>query len=239
MKRLLITATIGLCLAAVFFFNIDYITSVYAKLAVASNDIRESFSDKKQLMYEKNSLALAYENEKFRSADYIYLRDENRKLRSLLELKEELDISTVSAEVISFGENADYEYFIANKGSIDGVREGNCVISEGGFAGIVEECGDNWCGITTIYSEKLVLSVTCQSNGKTYLLSDMMLNFVSNNDGVDNGDLIVSSGLSEKIPKGLKIAKVDKISPGDGTECKVSVTPVTGYKNMEYILIIS
>lgn len=241
MKKVLISLIAAAFAGVAVFVFRGELSSVLADITLKTQKLRIMFSENVSLAEKNRELAGAYEREVLKNKSNVQLMQENDRLKSMLSIRENVDIPVVAATVISFGNGGDYEYLFADRGTDDGVYPGSCVISEGGFLGVVYECGKNWCGIKTLKSGDLEISVTCSGNGKTYLLSggDGKLSFVSRNDDVSVGDLLVSSGLSGNIPKGLKIGRVFKVGQSSNAEKMITVTPVSDYEDLLYVLIAS
>ncbi len=214
--------------------------SVYAEALSLWDDLRIGFTDKQELLRENAGLAEKYENQVIKAGRYVRLRDENTRLKKLLDIKEDMEYTSVAARVISYGNDSDFKYLIADKGSESGIHEGICAVSEGGLVGLVSECGNGWSVIETLHSDKLKLSVTCRTNGKTYLLNggEPELSYVQSSDGITPGGLLVSSGLSESVPKGIKTGKVRMVRETESGEYRVFVSPFADYKNISYILFL-
>lgn len=226
MKRLLPSLFVTVLIFTIIYFSRGELSSAFADITVKmhGNSGSEMRGEAVGKVSPENS-------------SYTQIFDENIKLKKLLGVKEKMKMSTVAANVVSFGNNEDYRYFIVDRGVSDGVYPGGCVISDNGFVGVVTECGETWCGVKTLESHDTELSVTCVGNGKTYLLSGGNLKFVSHGDDVMPGDMIVTSGLSDKIPGGIKVGRVYKSERGVEAEREVIVSSFEKYKNLRFVLI--
>lgn len=239
MKKVIWSFIITALLGAVIFMLRGYFKSAVANISIVSGKISDCFLNANDFTEEYTRLYAMYEESLMENQKNKRYREENQKLRELLEIKNDIDYSVTAARVLSFGNNTDFQYILADKGMNDGVHIGDCVIAEDGFVGIVYECGESWCGINTLYSDELNLSVSDTENGKAYLLSCGMLEFVSMADDIGYGDLLVTSGVSESIPKGIKVGRVFTIKNGDGAERSVKITPETNYGQLGFILILT
>ena len=235
MFSFLLTALLG---AVVFYFQ-DYFKTAVANVSIVLNNNTLRTEDTLKLREENRKLYGELSNITFENYKLKKYEKENLYLKKLLDVKGEMDFETVTAQILSFGNGTGYEYVLLDRGTVDGVSVGDCVISADGFAGIVHECGYNWCGVKTLMSESLELSVTDTENGKTYLFNCGKLEFVSLADDVGFGDLLVSSGNNISIPKGLKVGRVFSVKEGKGAEKTVKVTPLTKFSELEFLLIIT
>jgi rod shape-determining protein MreC len=150
------------------------------------------------------------------------LREENKQLRDYFEFYKEKDYGIVLANITSkeihFGSrNNDYNLII-DKGLSDGLTPGLVVVNENGvvIGKIIaaKEASAQVCLITTANCQ-LAATVLNQdrsvglTNGELGLT--VSLDMISQIEEINIGDIIISSGLSELIPRGLIIGRVNKV----------------------------
>lgn len=104
-----------------------------------------------------------------------------------------------------------------NLGSADGILEGQAVVASGGLlAGKVAEVFSGFSKITLITDPKSSvnsITQTGRANGvvKGSYATGVRLEMINQAEDLTVGDLVITSGLEEKIPKGLVIGKVSQI----------------------------
>ena len=151
---------------------------------------------------------------------------ENARLRNLLNLHEQrTDLVLEDATIIESAASNWFSSFTLNKGTIQGIAEGNCVVDAyGNLIGVVTETGLNWCSVTTVIdtaSEIGALIFRTQSpaiaKGSLSLLTQrrLMLTYLGSDETLLNGDLIVTSGLGGYYPSGLPIGTVEELRTDD------------------------
>jgi len=63
--------------------------------------------------------------------------------------------------------------------------------------------------------------------------------FVQSSDGIDNGDILVTSGVGCRFPKGLPVARVTKVLKRDfGIYQSVEAEPVVDFSRLSEVLIV-
>ena len=153
-------------------------------------------------------------------------RDENKRLRELLKLREQRrDLTFESALIIERDISNWSSVLTVNKGTKHGITVGDCAIdSTGNLVGIVTEVGLNWSVIRTILdSESGVGASVFRSGtdgvakGDFALMSDglLSLSYLTAASNVMSGDLIVTSGLGDYLPSQLVIGYVEELRMND------------------------
>ncbi len=145
---------------------------------------------------------------------------ENRKLRDQLALKTETPIPTIVGRVAtgnftSFDDNT----AIVDRGSDDGVKVGNPVVTKGGLVGRVQRVSATRAVVQLVTDPDLVLGIKVKSNdigtgrgtgaGKPFLVDSG----IDLTDEVAKGDLITTAGTQDsQMPGGIPIGTVTKIA---------------------------
>jgi rod shape-determining protein MreC len=162
-------------------------------------------------------------------ADISRLIKENAELRIMAEenkiLKEHLDFFTenehdhIMANVIAKGGITDLpgrtEVLTIDKGASSGIKEGFAAInSQGIIIGKVSEVKEKISKINLTNSESCKLAATGLGGEKTSGIAKgelgltIKMEFIPQSAAISEGDIIVTSGLEEYIPRGLVIGKV-------------------------------
>jgi rod shape-determining protein MreC len=138
-------------------------------------------------------------------------------------------MTRVAASVTGFSINENR--LTLNVGSNKGIKLGCPVECADGLVGTVEEVGSNQCQVLMLTSAGLQAT----SNGKTQLIgaidinrnppligvvrgenaSTLTMTFLDSMAPAQIGDLVVTSGFSDKIPRGLLIGKIIQVEPNE------------------------
>lgn len=149
---------------------------------------------------------------------------ENKELRSLLELSEAYpSLSLKAAEVVSRSASNWYENFTIDKGTADGLKIGQGVITvDNVLIGRISDIGSTWARVTTITDPSHSAGAQVIRSGEPGVIEGdselsengcLRLSFLSKSSDIVIGDYIETSGLGGVYPKGLEIGKVIEIKP--------------------------
>ena len=144
------------------------------------------------------------------------LNQEITSLRKALGLPELVGKVRIPADVIGFfpSENR----ITISAGKSEQVRAGLPVITGDGLLGVVQIAEAHTSQVTLIYAPTLRIGAVAQRDPPAAGLlqgessSKLVLEFVDLEAPVQNGDLVVTSGFSERIPGGIPIGKIVQIS---------------------------
>lgn len=146
---------------------------------------------------------------------------ENNRLKSLLDLQErETELQTVAAQIVSRDYDKQYKAVTINKGSSDGIAEGNAVITKDGILGVVQSVGVNWAKVTTIFDVDSAIGAKFTRTGDIGVVEGdaelseegkCKIQYISSDASIINGDIVVSSGVGGIYPGGLIIGKVSEV----------------------------
>lgn len=146
------------------------------------------------------------------------LRTENQRLRDLLHLGQRLPVGYLGAEVLHQSLPTDGRTFILSAGSRQGVRQFDPVVGPEGLLGVVREVeAERSLAMTWAHPEFRasaftipghifgVIAPALQVTGSEQLLQ---LRGVAIRDSVQEGTLVVTSGLGGVYPQGIPIGTV-------------------------------
>lgn len=204
----------------------------------------DSYKNKNEELTEENTELKAI------NRDVTQYREENERLRELLELKQSMsDYSTVAGEVIGYSENNQYDKIELNKGIANGIAEGNTVIASGGVVGRVTEVGQNWCVVTTIISADNAMGIKITRTGDAVVLEgdkELMssgkckMTFVNSDTNIVAGDLVETSGSAGIYPAGLRVGFVKVINSDNmGQVNYAEIEPSVKFDRLHEVLIIN
>ncbi len=169
-----------------------------------------------------NSLQAQVTQKTIDEANLEILKEENKQLRKYLDFYEENEYGMVLANLaskeIDFGSRNQNFNLIIDKGSSDDLIPGLVVINENGAVigkiTDVKEASSQVCLITapdcqlaaTILNQDRSVGITDGELGLT-----VSLDMIPQTEEINIGDIISTSGLSELIPRGLVIGRVNKV----------------------------
>lgn len=144
------------------------------------------------------------------------LEEENQRLRALLEMKERLPGKGVVAEVSHAARDPFSRKVVIDKGTQQGIEAGQAVLDEAGVIGQVTRVFPLQSEVTLISDKDQAVPVQVVRNGLRAVVfgydSDTLeLRFLAANADVQNGDVLVTSGLDGVFLPGLPVATVTRV----------------------------
>lgn len=168
---------------------------------------------------------------------------ENERLRDALEFKRLQMPTSVMAEVIGKDSSPASSTITINKGSRDGIKTGNAVISAEGVVGRVQTTLPGTAKIMLLTDPGSTLAVRVQRNREDGLLEGKLqhcaLKYVSYYADIQEGDLLVTSGLDGVFPKGLAVGTVVQVTKHEAKAFQAVVAkPAVTFSRLEEALVL-
>ena len=217
--------------------------SVYSKLSFIGNFISQIRTIR--TLTEEN-IKLQEENLEFTSrlAFQSGLREENEFLRDSLGLEHINDAKLSEVGVFNFQFTPRGHTLLINKGGKDGIGKSNVVLSSAGvLIGTVDEVFDSYARVATVTDSDFKATVGILFKNISGIANGAMgdgvyLDFISQNDDIAEGDVVVTAG-NDIFPPGLLIGKVVQISSDSGSLFKnVKVKPMIQELDLSRALVI-
>ncbi|HET9957950.1 MAG TPA: rod shape-determining protein MreC [Polyangiaceae bacterium] len=198
---------------------------------------------------EDNS-RLSYENARLRSRvrELEHAEAESHRLRRLLGMRDTIADETVSAVVV--GKDTT-EYFRVAHVTIDTpnprVRVNMPVIALDGAVGTVERVAGEKVMVQLAVDSGFGVDVVVERTGARGFVRGMgergryavRVEYVYRTDEVEIGDLLVTSGVGCRFPKGIPVARVKKLQKREfGIYQSVEAEPTVDFSRLEEVLII-
>jgi rod shape-determining protein MreC len=176
---------------------------------------------------------------------------ENRRLRSLLQLRERVGGELIAAEVIS--RDIAPPFFRVtrveiDRGSRDRVRAGMPVLSGQGLVGLVQRASGRSCEVQLIVDRRAAVDVIIQRTGARGMLRGTgederymaRVQYLGREDALRVGDLVHTSGLGQRFPPSILVGRVTRIVREDfGLYQEVEVSPAVDFSRLEEVLILT
>jgi rod shape-determining protein MreC len=214
--------------------------------AQAASRISNFFVSQSYLQHENDRLA----HENFLNAGQLQSQQaliaENQHLRELLEIQERAEQTSTVAEILYVGRDAFSRKVIIDKGSSQGIEEGAAVVDDTGLIGQVTRVFPWTAEIALVSDREQVVPVQVVRNGLRAAIfgigydGALDLRFMPVNTDVENGDLLVTSGIDGVYPPGLPVAVVTNIERNAAYPfAKITCTPSAGANKNRQVLVMS
>jgi len=198
------------------------------------------------------------------------LREQNAILESqatqlqtqLIEMEERLGEAQVCFALLDFGRtNPQYDYIAAtvvgreispflqfiiiDKGTEDGVRYGMPVVTQQGLVGRVDAVIAGAARIKMITDSTSVVNVYLQSADleaqlQGSLTGDLFLDMIPVDEGVEPGDVVLTSGLGGNYPPNVFVGQVLSTQSRENALFQTaSIQPIVDFKSINAVLVVN
>jgi rod shape-determining protein MreC len=168
---------------------------------------------------------------------------ENRRLRRLLSMREQIAPSSVAASVVTSNLNGKTRMLVVDRGKQEGVRVDLPVVAWGGAVGRVVAAGAHQAKIRLVTDASSgVAGVVQRSRAQGMVLGGAQaaldLVYVPRYSDVMHGDRVVTSGLDGIFPRGFGIGQVSSITEEPDGAQTIHLEPELDYASLEEVLIL-
>lgn len=175
----------------------------------------------------------------------VSLRAENNRLRELLNASELLDDKVQVAELIGVDPDPYTHHIIINKGEKHGVFVGQPILDDQGLMGQVIEVLPYTSRVLLLADSNHAIPVLVNRNGIRAIavgagrLDELVLIYVPDTADLKQGDLLVSSGLGSRYPRGYPVGTITKVEHDPGEPFAiVSAKPSAQLDRSRYVLLV-
>jgi rod shape-determining protein MreC len=171
---------------------------------------------------------------------------ENNRLRKLLDLREQLPVTGLTAEVLYDAADPYTRKVIIGKGLVHGIALGSPVIDESGVLGQVTLVHPLVSEVTLIIDRDLAIPVLNARTGVRSLAfgdttggGGLELRFMGSNADVQQGDLLTTSGVDAVYPPGLPVARIDRIERrAESAFARIHCTPLALVSGARHVVVL-
>jgi rod shape-determining protein MreC len=169
---------------------------------------------------------------------------ENQKLRSMLGLKDVLEVEHISSEVVGRTTIELRNYLTIDRGTKDSIYVGMAVRNDAGLVGIIIGATESYSLVEMINNRDIKIAVKVERSaingilvwegGEVFRLKNIPTSF-----DIEVGDEITTSNFSNKYPDGIPVGKIIEVSDGPGDIFyKVAVKPSCNFATLEEVFIL-
>lgn len=177
---------------------------------------------------------------------------ENQRLHQLLNLSETWRQSPVVARVIAASTHHDIRTIVINRGWADGIERDRPVMADGGLVGRVRVITEHTSTVLLITDPNSALDVMdARSRVRGLLVGALkdtelqrpvaltQLEYVSQDSDIQQGDLLVTSGMDSVYPKGLPVGQVHALrKDAFGLFEEALVLPAADLSRLEEVTVL-
>lgn len=225
--------------AAYPFQKTFYLTSrTLAGTAKFLGSIGNLKNENERLLKENNTLAA-------RVASLAGEKKENEQLRDQLQLAPRQKFNLLGSFVIGQDPQRLGSWIMVDRGSADGIRTGMPVIAyEGILIGKIDEVSLASSKVSLLTDSASAANVSDLETGARGILKGayglgFVMDMVTQNEVLNVGDTVVTSGLGGDLPKGFLIGKIQEVrASGDRLFQQAIVIPRVRYSDLDTVFIV-
>jgi rod shape-determining protein MreC len=176
---------------------------------------------------------------------------QNRELRQLLRMEQRPSVANqgaVTARVYGRSPSVWYSTVTVNKGSQDGVREGQPVINGAGLVGRVRRVSRSSAQVLLLTDEEFAVAARVTESGASGIVEtavgdpdDLRLEYPVRENGVRKDQTVVTSGTTSPrfesyFPPDLPIGRVTRVDEDEGT---IHIRPYADLRGLEFVSILT
>lgn len=209
------------------------------------DSVSETLATRQQLELENRALR---QELLLKNSDILLLgqfTQENARLRELLGSPLRQDEHKMVTQVISTGSDPYSDQVVIDKGSDNGVYEGQPVISDKGVVGQVVAVAKVTSRVLLICDASHALPIQVLRNDIRVIAAgsgcadDLQLEHLPNNTDIRVGDVLVTSGLGGRFPEGYPVAVVSSVKVDNQRAYTViQARPTAGLQRLRYLLLL-
>lgn len=169
---------------------------------------------------------------------------ENNRLKKLLEFKEKTKMKLLPAQVIGKDLTVDHQTITINKGTAQGVKDQQAVLTTEGAVGYIQKPQLNSSQVMLTTDRYAVTDAIIQKSRSRGIIEGMgkndgVLQYVDRDEKIEAGDMIVTGGLDNIYPVGFPLAIVKEVMKKPNSSMRVIHTvPVVHAEKIEEVFVV-
>jgi rod shape-determining protein MreC len=208
--------------------------------------VDDFFTSHSRLKQENDSLRQQRAQDAPKLLQYDVLQAENDHLRELLAVQQRANYPTLLAEIAHVERDVFRRKLYLDKGERAGVQAGQVVMDDAGVVGQITRVYPGLSEVTLITDKDHAVPVQVLRNGlRTVVFGSgdttrLVLRYVPNGADIQQGDVLVTSGIDGTYPSGLPVARVEQIEHDPAYPfARIYCSPVAGVNRQRQLLILT
>jgi rod shape-determining protein MreC len=168
-----------------------------------------------------------------------------RRLQVLLGFKEKFIAKTVAAQVVGSSGSQQSRSIYIDKGSADGVKTDQAVITADGIVGkVIDVLQDHTAKVLLINDQSSGAGVILEKSRLQGIVrgtpsGEVVVEKIMSDESVQPGERVLTSGGDQIFPKGLDVGVVTKAAPGSDSFLNIRIKPAANLSKLEEVLVIT
>ncbi len=172
-------------------------------------------------------------------------RADNERLKALVDVRTQYGQTATVVEVLYTSRDPFAQKLFVDKGADAGIVAGEAVIDAQGVVGQVTRVMPYMAEVTLVTDKDHAVPVKVERSGVRSVLYGAgagrapELRFMSPNADIEQGDVLVTSGIDGTYPPGLAVARVVSLERETGQMfARITTHPMAGVDRSEYLLVL-
>jgi rod shape-determining protein MreC len=207
--------------------------------------VSDYFASQRSLASENEGLKQLLIEQSAAAQGFASARQENERLRALLDLKTRYGAGAAAVEVLYAGRDPFTQKLFVDRGSEELVKPGAAVIDALGVVGQVTRVYPHMAEVTLITDKDHAVPVKVDRSGLRAVLfgsgagSLPQLRFTAPSADIEVGDTLVTSGIDGTFPQGLAVARVATLERDTGQVfARITARPLGGVDRSRHLLVL-
>jgi rod shape-determining protein MreC len=169
----------------------------------------------------------------------------NERLRNLLQFRQQMVTSMMGAEVIGQDPSPWFKSVTIDKGEKQGLRKGMAVISPEGVVGQILKTSPDYATVLLITDYNSAIDAIVQRTRAKGIVEGKeenrcQLKYLLRTEDVEPGDVVITSGMDGKFPKGLMVGEIKKVDKRHfGVFQYAELVPKVDLARLEEVFVIT
>jgi rod shape-determining protein MreC len=214
--------------------------------SVLLQDAGDFFVTQSSLLDDKKALQRRHELDAVQLVQQQSVLQENQQLRNLLALQQRNLFTAQFAEIVYAERDVFSRKVLINKGGAAHLQAGQVVMDDKGIVGQVTRVFPWLSEVTLITDKDHAVPVQVLRNGLRSVafgagdISQLSLRYMPVSSDIQNGDILVTSGIDGVYPPGIPVARVEKIERDAAYPfARIVCLPIGGVDKYRQLLILS
>lgn len=169
---------------------------------------------------------------------------ENERLKNLLRFGEKNSYKKILGQIVFWDYSSRYKMIRINKGSKHGVKLQSSVVTSDGLVGYIFRLTKHYSDILTVLAasnriDGLVQRTRSHGIVEGYEDNKCRIKYIMRTEPIILNDVIITSGIGNLYPKGLKIGRVVRIERKSyGITQNVFIEPYVDFSSLEEVVVL-
>jgi rod shape-determining protein MreC len=210
----------------------------------ATNYVTGSFADRGKLRQENLELTARLRLANLQLQRFAALEDENRRLRDMRAKTIGIADKVLVASILNVDLDPFRHRVLLDKGAVDGVFRGQAVLDGDGIVGQVTKVNAATAEVILISDAEHAIPVQSNRSGVRTIavgtgdLNRLSLPFVTAESDIQQGDLLLSTGMGGVFPPGYPVGQVSRVKRSGSTFAVVEAHPTAKLDRDREVLLV-